>query len=112
MPKDLRQLGTPIETKDGAQSKVDSHENSTSGVHGVGGSDVASTADVAEKADDPHGNEAHSDDYTTQDDVDDAKGRVQSVPTLDDLPDADEEELGTRYFVEEENQSYEVTADE
>ena len=47
MPEDLRQLGTPIETKDGAQSKVDSHENSTSGVHGVGGSDVASTADVS-----------------------------------------------------------------
>ena len=47
MPVDLRQLGTPIETKDGAQSKVDSHENSTSGVHGVGGSDVASTADVS-----------------------------------------------------------------
>ena len=47
MPEDLRQLGRPIETKDGAQSKVDSHENSTSGVHGVGGSDVASTADVS-----------------------------------------------------------------
>ena len=64
MPEDLRQLGTPIETKDGAQSKVDSHENSTSGVHGVGGSDVASTADVAGKADDPHGNDAHTTDYT------------------------------------------------
>ena len=104
MPVDLRQLGTPIETKDGAQSKADAaedsainytdseitdHENSTSGVHGVGGSDVASTADV-----------------------DDVKGQVQIVETLDDLPDADEEKLGTRYFVEEENQSYEVTADE
>ena len=89
MPEDLRQLGTPIETKDGAQSKVDSHENSTSGVHGVGGSDVASTADV-----------------------DNVKGQVQIVPTLADLPDPNEEELGTRYFVEEENQSYELTADE
>ena len=64
MPEDLRQLGTPIETKDGAQSKVDSHENSTSGVHGVEGSDVASTADVAEKADDPHDNAAHTTNYT------------------------------------------------
>ena len=64
------------------------------------------------KADDPHGNEAHSKDYTTQDDVDDAKGQVQIVPTLADLPDPNEEELGTRYFVEEENQSYELTADE
>ena len=79
MPVDLRQLGTPIETKDGAQSKADAaedsarnytdsevtdHENSTSDVHGVGGSDVASTADVAEKADDPHGNAAHTTNYT------------------------------------------------
>ena len=110
MPVDLRQLGTPIETKDGAQSKadaaedsaknyadseitdhanttsdvhgigdsdiasessvqskVDSHEDSTSGVHGVGDSDVASTADVAEKADDPHGNDAHSTDFSELD---------------------------------------------
>ena len=69
MPVDLRQLGTPIETKDGAQSKVDSHENSTSGVHGVGGSDVASTADVAEKADDPHGNAAHSETFAVDGDA-------------------------------------------
>ena len=69
MPEDLRQLGTPIETKDGAQSKVDSHENSTSGVHGVGGSDVASTADVAEKADDPHGNDAHSETFAVDGDA-------------------------------------------
>ena len=68
MPVDLRQLGTPIETKDGAQSKVDSHENSTSGVHGVGSSDVASTADVAEKADDPHGNDAHSETFAVDGD--------------------------------------------
>jgi len=84
MPVDLRQLGTPIETKDGAQSKADAaedsarnhtdsevtdHENSTSGVHGVGGSDVASTADVAEKADDPHDNAAHSETFAVDGDT-------------------------------------------
>lgn len=42
----------------------------------------------------------------------DLRGQVQIVETLADLPDADEERLGTRYFVIEENQSYEVTADE
>ena len=76
MPEDLRQLGTPIETKDGAQSKadaaedsainytdseVDSHENSTSGVHGVGTSDVESESGAQAKAD---AAESSANDYT------------------------------------------------
>ena len=42
----------------------------------------------------------------------DFRGKVRSVPTLDDLPDPETEDLGTRYFVESQNQSYELTADE
>lgn len=34
-----------FETESGAQQRVDDHENDTSGVHGVGASDVASTND-------------------------------------------------------------------
>lgn len=55
--------------------------------------------------------EAHGSngDVAGLDDVSEARGNVPVVETLDDLPDADNEDLGTRYFVEEENQSYEVT---
>ena len=35
-----------------------------------------------------------------------------TVETLEDLPDAEDYPLGTEFFVEEENQSYEVTQDE
>ena len=42
----------------------------------------------------------------------DFRGRVRSVATLADLPDPETEDLGTRYFVESQNQSYEVTGDE
>ena len=66
MPVDLRQLGTPIETKDGAQSKADAaessakdytdsevtdHEDSTSDVHGVGESNVESESGAQSKVD-------------------------------------------------------------
>ena len=76
MPEDLRQLGTPIETKDGAQSKADAaedsarnytdsevtdHENSTSDVHGVGESNVESESGAQSKAD---AAESSANDYT------------------------------------------------
>ena len=107
MPEDLRQLGTPIETKDGAQSKADAaensainytdsevtdHENSTSGVHGVGGDDVASTADVSsiQQSDDVDHNQTsnrtHDGDDLSPDSVD--AGSINAE--LIELPEAKE----------------------
>ena len=45
---DATKGGEAVETEPGAQSKVDSHETDTSGVHGVGESDVASLFDVSD----------------------------------------------------------------
>ena len=133
MPEDLRQLGTPVETKEGAQSKADAaesnatdytdtavseHENSTSGVHGVGTSDVASTDDLSDIQDstdvnhDQTSNRNHDGDDLSPDSIDAESVSTEKeliIPmydTIDDLPD---EPSGIGFaYVEDDDQIYRV----
>ncbi len=47
---------------------IDTHSNETQNVHGVGSSEVASLDDVASKAGNPHGNEAHDSEFAVNGD--------------------------------------------
>ena len=73
-----------ITKTDALQLQLDNHEAATT-AHGSDGAVVGKNTlnsvesdlqtDIGGKADDPHGNEAHSEDYITQDDVE-VDGRI------------------------------------